>query len=141
MLLELGVCVEREVSPVTRKTCPVSKVTFQNTPITSILYPAPPLVTQAKIIFIAACNMDANMQKWLGVTSSTVGRALVLPLSTTDIDLDMGEYEWERIAVHVNDVPGVTMYERRSRLQTLTLSMRRPGTTKCSKLFRRRPGR
>jgi hypothetical protein len=52
--------------------------------------------------------MDANMQSWLGITSSTVGRALVVPPSATEIDLDMGEYEWEHIALHLNDVPGVT---------------------------------
>ena len=77
-------------------------------PTMTVAYPVDPLTTQAKIIFIAACVMDANMQSWLGITSATLGRALVVPPSATDIDLDMGEYEWERIALHLNDVPGVT---------------------------------
>ena len=60
-------------------------------------YPAPPLVSQAMILFVSACNMDANMQTWLGISNSTAGRALVVPQINTEVELDMGEYEWLRI--------------------------------------------
>jgi len=77
------------------------------TPITSVDV-EPYLQTQARLIFISACNMDANMQEWLGVTSSSRGRALVVPNSNVDVDMYMGEFAWERILSHLNDVPGVT---------------------------------
>jgi hypothetical protein len=60
-------------------------------------YPVLPMDTKAKIIFIAACDLDQNMQLWLGVTNATPNRALVVPQSITDIDLDMGEFEWLQI--------------------------------------------
>lgn len=34
------------------------------------------------------------MQTWLGVSNSTVAQALVVPQIITEVDLDMGEYEW-----------------------------------------------
>jgi hypothetical protein len=52
--------------------------------------------------------MDTNMQAWLGVTPSTFGRALVVPDSLTDVDLNMGEFAWRRILAHLMDLPGVT---------------------------------
>jgi len=41
------------------------------------------------------------MQSWLGITNNTAGRALLVPQNTTDIDLDMGEYEWRRILAYL----------------------------------------
>ena len=41
------------------------------------------------------------MQTWLGVSNTTSGRALVVPPSATDIDLDMGEYEWLQILANL----------------------------------------
>ena len=70
---------------------------YLNPPTPATEYPVPPMDTKAKIIFISACDMDANMQVWLGVTNATPNRALVVPESITDIDVDMGEYEWLRI--------------------------------------------
>ena len=61
----------------------------------------PPLATQAKIIFFAACDLDTTMQNFFGFTNSTVGRALLFPQNVTDIDLDMGEYEWEQILANL----------------------------------------
>jgi hypothetical protein len=58
---------------------------------------APSTVSQAKIIFFAACDLDTIMQTFFGITNSTAGRALLFPSIATDIDLDMGEYEWEQI--------------------------------------------
>jgi hypothetical protein len=61
-------------------------------------YPlVPPLASQATIIFISACDVDANMQAWLGVSNNTPGRALVVPVNQTAVDIDMGEYEWLQI--------------------------------------------
>ncbi len=60
-------------------------------------YPAPSPANQAAIIFISACNMDANMQTWLGINNNTAGRALVVPPSNTEVLLGMGEYEWLHI--------------------------------------------
>ena len=60
-------------------------------------YPAAPLASQAAIIFISACNMDANMQTWLGINDNTAGRALVVPQSSTEVLIGMGEYEWLHI--------------------------------------------
>jgi hypothetical protein len=41
------------------------------------------------------------MQNFFGFTNSTVGRALLFPQNVTDIDLDMGEYEWEQILANL----------------------------------------
>ncbi len=60
-------------------------------------YPASLLANQATIIFISACNMDANMQAWLGITNTTTGRAVVVPESNSEVVLGMGEYEWLHI--------------------------------------------
>jgi hypothetical protein len=73
-----------------------------------VTYPAIPLDTQAKIIFISACDMDVNMQNLLGITSSTHARALIVPQSATEVGMNMGEFAWEHIAEHLNDIPGVT---------------------------------
>jgi hypothetical protein len=62
---------------------------------------APSIASQAKIIFFAACDLNTTMQNFFGITNSTVGRALLFPQSTTDIDLDMGEYEWEQIVAYL----------------------------------------
>jgi hypothetical protein len=64
--------------------------------------PVPSLgASQAKIIFFAACDLDTTMQNFMGITNSTVGRALLFPQSATDIDLDMGEYEWLQILANL----------------------------------------
>ena len=70
---------------------------YLDPPTPATEYPIPPMDTKAKIIFIAACDLDQNMQVWLGVTNATPNRALVVPKSITDIDLDMGEFEWLQI--------------------------------------------
>jgi Bacterial Ig-like domain (group 3)/Bacterial Ig-like domain (group 2) len=63
---------------------------------------APPsLASQAKIIFFAACDLNENMQTFMGITNSTVGRALLFPPSLTDVNLDMGEFEWEQIVANL----------------------------------------
>jgi hypothetical protein len=63
---------------------------------------APPsIASQAKIIFFAACELNAGMQNFMGITNSTVGRALLFPQSVTDIDLDMGEFEWLQILANL----------------------------------------
>jgi hypothetical protein len=94
-------CVERQTVPGDFEYCvPVGCfLGYSDNPpvVNNVDYPAPPIVSQAKIIFISACNMDVNMQAWLGVNSNATGRALVVPQSTTDVDLDMGEYEWLQI--------------------------------------------
>jgi Bacterial Ig-like domain (group 3)/Bacterial Ig-like domain (group 2)/Galactose oxidase, central domain len=53
--------------------------------------------SQAKIIFWASCQLGPDMQSFMGITNSTPGRALLFPPSATDIDLDMGEFEWLQI--------------------------------------------
>jgi predicted secreted protein len=50
---------------------------------------------------VAACNLNATMQNFMGITNSTVGRALLFPQQNTDIDLDMGEYEWLQIVANL----------------------------------------
>src|SRR5580704_16092545 len=45
-------------------------------------YPAPSPRNQAAIIFISACNRDANIQTWLGINNNMPG-ALVVPPSNT----------------------------------------------------------
>jgi hypothetical protein len=62
---------------------------------------APSIASQAKIIFFASCDLDTAMQTFLGVANSTAGRALLFPQSITDIDLDMGEFEWEQIVANL----------------------------------------
>jgi len=57
--------------------------------------------SQAKIIFVAACDLDASMQNFMGISNSTVGRALLFPQSVTDIDLDQGEFEWRQILANM----------------------------------------
>ena len=98
-------CVERETVPGDFEYCPNPGCFLgyaDNPPLVNVVeYPAPSPVSQALIVFIAACNMDANMQSWLGITNTTAGRALLVPQNTTDIDLDMGEYEWLRILAYL----------------------------------------
>jgi hypothetical protein len=43
------------------------------------------------------------MQNFFGITNSTVGQALLFPSIATDIDLDMGEYEWEQIVANLTN--------------------------------------
>jgi len=58
--------------------------------------------SQAKIIFWAACQLGTDMQNFIGISNSMAGRALLFPSSaTTDIDLDMGEYEWLQIVANL----------------------------------------
>ena len=57
--------------------------------------------SQAKIIFFAACDLNVSMQNFFGINNSTVGRALLFPPNLTEIDLDMGEYEWEQIVAYL----------------------------------------
>jgi hypothetical protein len=63
--------------------------------------PVPSIASQAKIVFFAACDLDAAMQIFMGIDNSTTGRALLFPPSSTDIDLDMGEFEWEQIVANL----------------------------------------
>jgi hypothetical protein len=66
------------------------------------VYPALSLPTQAKIIFFAACELGTTMENFMGITNSTVGRALLFPSSSTaDIPLGMGEYEWLQIVANL----------------------------------------
>jgi hypothetical protein len=105
-------CVEREAVPGDPEYAPGFEGYLPDNvayPTMTVAYPAPGLVTQSKIIFISACDMDVNMQNWFGVTSATVGRALVVPQNPTDVPMRMGEYAWEHIAQHLNDFPGVTL--------------------------------
>jgi hypothetical protein len=46
-------------------------------------HPAPSPQNQAAIIFISACNRDANIQTWLRINYNMPGRALVVPPSNT----------------------------------------------------------
>jgi hypothetical protein len=100
-----GYCVERQAVPGDPEYCAMVGCFLgygENPPLVNVVeYPAPSPVFQASIVFIAACNMDANMQSWLGITNNTAGRALLVPQNTTDIDLDMGEYEWLRILAYL----------------------------------------
>jgi len=80
---------------------------FPDGPITSVTIEQA-LKTQAKVIFISACDMDANMQSWLGITLSTLGRALVVPNQNTQVDINMGEFAWKAVARHLLDIPVVT---------------------------------
>jgi hypothetical protein len=62
---------------------------------------APSIASQATIIFWAACDLDTTMQQFFGITNSTAGRALLFPSNVTDIDLDMGEFEWRQIVAYL----------------------------------------
>lgn len=57
--------------------------------------------SQAKIIFFAACDLNATMQNFFCITDSTAGRALIYPPNLSEIDLDMGEYEWRQIVAYL----------------------------------------
>jgi hypothetical protein len=77
--------------------------TFEyNNGVYDVTYGAPSLGgSQAKIVFWAACELSTTMQNFMGITNSTAGRALIFPASVTDIDLDMGEYEWLQILANL----------------------------------------
>jgi hypothetical protein len=57
-----------------------------------------PLKTDAKIIFIAACDVSANnLEQFIGITPQTRHRAAVVPIGVQDIVLSMGEFAWLHI--------------------------------------------
>ncbi len=73
-----------------------------NTAYYELFGPIPSLGgSQAKIIFWAACKLGTDLQNFVGINNSTVGRAMLFPPPNTDIDLSMGEYEWEQIVANL----------------------------------------
>jgi hypothetical protein len=92
----LTLCLSPRVHPIYNPPPPAIPVEYYPVSL------APPsIASQAKIIFFAACNLNASMQNFMGITNSTAGRALLFPQSVTDIDLDMGEFEWEQIVANL----------------------------------------
>jgi hypothetical protein len=57
-----------------------------------------PLKTDAKIIFIASCDLSANnLEQFIGITPQTRHKAAVVPIGVQDIVLSMGEFAWLHI--------------------------------------------
>jgi hypothetical protein len=86
--------------------------------------------------------MDVNMQKWLGVSNSTAGRASVVPQSNTEIDLDMGEYEWLQILHYLTSGENLQQAVANANndvAHIMLLGM--PPSTVLRNRFSRRPGR
>jgi hypothetical protein len=135
-------CAERATVPGDPEYCTIAGC-FEgyslNPPLpTFTVYPAPPLVSQATILFISTCNMDANMQTWLGISNSTAGRALVVPLSNAEIDMDMGEYEWLQILGFLTS--GQNLQQAVSNANAAVVA-KAPGTTITTTLSRHRHGK
>jgi hypothetical protein len=50
--------------------------------------------SQSPVIFLSGCDIDPSIEDYFGIHDGDTGRALVVPDSTTDIPIDMGETAW-----------------------------------------------
>lgn len=98
-------------------------------------YPAPPLAIQPKVLFISACEMDPNMQNFLGINDNTAGRWLVVPVDVTEVLLGMGEYEWLQILRYLTSGQNLQNAVNNANLDVLQAAQASPWRDPTGKIY------